>query len=69
MFGVTLVRSGTGRGTLGEDRDRLGDPRVWPRRIRGPSRMSRTGRWTLGEVRGNLGEVQGTLKEVRGTLG
>ena len=46
-----FVRSETGRGTLGEVRDGLGDPRGGPGRVRGPSER-------FGTVRGTLVEVQ-----------
>ena len=78
----TSVKSGMGRGTLGEVRDVLG-------LVGGPSERFETSRGTLGEVRdgsrdpqggperprdtridrGTLGEDRGTLGEVRVTLG
>ena len=43
--------SETGRGTLGEVRDGLGDPQGGPRHVGGASRWSVTGQETLGEFR------------------
>ena len=54
-------RSGTGRDTLGEVWDGLGDPRGGPERVGGPSGRSRT----VGGSRGEVREVRGTLGEVQ----
>ena len=43
-------KSGTGRGTLGEVRNRSGDLRVGEGQVRGPTRRSGTDRGTYGEV-------------------
>ena len=50
-----------GRGTLGEVRDGLGDPRVVLGRFVGPSRWSGTG----GGLSGSSGMGRGTIGEVR----
>ena len=50
----TLGGFGTGRGTLSEVLDGLGDPRGGPGWVRGPSGRSGTGRVTLGEVQDGL---------------
>ena len=71
----TLEETGTDRGTLGEVRDGLRDPRGGPAlwsgdplrglgRVGGLSARSGTGRGTLGEVRDGLGDPWGGPERV-----
>ena len=63
------MKSGTGRGNLGEVWDGSGDPRKGPGRVVGTTGRSETGLGTLGVVRETLEEFRGTLGKVRGPLG
>ena len=56
-----------GLGTLGEVRDRSGDPWGYPGRIGGPLWLSETGRGTLGE--GRVGRLSGRSGMGLGTVG
>ena len=57
----TSLRSGSGRETLGEVRDRFGEPQKDPFWVGGPSQMFWTGRGTLREVRDRSGDSSGGL--------
>ena len=53
------MRFGTGRDTLGEVRDKLGDPRGGPGQVGRPLGKSETGQETLEVARDGSGDPQG----------
>ena len=63
------MRSGTGRGTLGEVRDGFVDPPGGQGRVRGLSGWSGTGQGTLPEIRDGLGTFRVDKDGSRGPRG
>ena len=63
------VQDGTSKGTLGEVRDRFGNPRGGPGQVEGTSGRSRTGRRNLGAVQDGPGDNQGGPGRVERPLG